>query len=168
MRDSFWLKVIKTGVRWIWAWEWGVRRRLKPPDYRLGGQCEGCAKCCEKPTIRVGRMIWHLPMMRAVFLGWQARVNGFQLVEAEKESRSFSFRCTHFDWKSRRCDSYESRPFLCRDYPRMLLQQPWPEFFAGCGFRPLYRHGDGLREALQNTNLSEEKRKALEEKLRLR
>lgn len=44
---------------------------------------------------------------------------------------------------SGRCDSYDSRPTACRDYPRALLAQPWPELFEGCGFRVL----DGDRAA---------------------
>ena len=62
-------------------------------------------------------------------------MNGFELVRSDEESWTFVFRCTHFDPATRSCDSYGSRPGLCRDYPRLLLWQPNPELLPGCGCR---------------------------------
>jgi Fe-S-cluster containining protein len=172
VRDGPLLSTLKTLVRWAWTVEYGlrraVRRRFGPKGYALAGRCGGCARCCEQPTIRAGLVTWYFPLLRAAFLAWQRRVNGFELVEADPDARLFLFRCTHFDWVTRRCDSYASRPFMCRDYPRGLLEQPWPELFPGCGYRPLARDADGLREALARTDLPPEKRAELERKLYLR
>ncbi len=167
--DPLPLRLLKTLVRLGWTVEYGLRRTAKKlarrPGYRLAGACEGCAKCCEKPTIQVGAMLWHLPRLRRLFLSWQQHVNGFTLIEAEEESQTFAFRCKHFDWKTRRCSSYSSRPFMCRDYPRALMEQPWPQLFEGCGFRPLAGNAEELRRALEQTDLSPEKRAELERKL---
>ena len=86
--------------------------------------------------------------MRELFLGWQRVVNGFELIEVDEEEALFVFRCTHFDWRTRKCGSYASRPFMCRDYPRALLDQPWPVLFDACGFRPIARNADQMRAAL--------------------
>lgn len=151
----------------MWALEHGLRRGLAKPRWELTGACEGCASCCEKPTIRAGKLLWYLPLSRRLFLAWQRHVNGFELVEAERDSRSFVFRCTHFDWETRRCDSYASRPFMCRDYPRVLLDGAWPELFEGCGFGLRDRLGGGLAKALEDTSLSAEEREELKRRLRL-
>jgi Fe-S-cluster containining protein len=119
------------------------------------------------PTIRVDRLTWYLPTLRRAFLGWQRWLNGFELVHADRNSRSFAFRCTHFDAETRRCDSYATRPGLCRDYPRALLAQPWPEFFEGCGYRPLARDSSGLSSAVDATELSPEAKTALRRRLKL-
>lgn len=176
MQDGPLRIALKTVARWLWRFDLSLlrasRRLREPPRWRLGGACEGCARCCEAPTLRVGRLLWFLPRTRRVFLWWQRVVNGFELVEADRASRSFVFRCTHFDWQRRRCDSYASRPGICRDYPRVLLDQPWPELFEGCGFK--VRAADAERQAqvlddatLEQAGLDEAQRKALREKLRV-
>jgi hypothetical protein len=171
MTDGPGLRVLKAVVRALWTVEYTVRRgwaRVRGRRrFRLGGACGGCARCCERPAIRGGPLTFHLPLLRRAFLWWQRRVNGFELVEADAENELWVFRCTHFDWKTRRCDSYASRPFLCRDYPRAQLDRAWPELFPECGFRPVDTRGAGLREALARTDLSEEARRELERKLYL-
>ena len=172
MRDALPLRLLKALVRGMWTVEYalrrGARRLARRPVYRLAGACEGCARCCEKPMIRAGVVTWHFPLARRAFLAWQRRVNGFTLIEADDETRTFGFRCEHFDWSTRRCDSYGSRPFLCRDYPRGLLDQPWPELFPTCGFRPIAPNAEAMRAALEATALSPEARAELERKLYLR
>jgi len=113
--------------------------------YTLGGECRACAACCEAPSIRVGWLAWYLPTWRRLFLAWQERVNGFVLVEADRGARTFVFRCTHFDTRTRRCDSYESRPGMCRDYPRLQLYAASPEMLPGCGYRPVARGREAKR-----------------------
>lgn len=78
-------------TRWWW------RLRGDRP-YRLGGACQLCAKCCEAPSIQVGRATWYLPTVRRLFLAWHKHVNGFHLVDRIPGQRVFVFRCTHFDW----------------------------------------------------------------------
>lgn len=160
-------RMVKALVRALWTVEWGIRRRIDPGPWKLSGTCQSCARCCERPTIRAGRATFWIAPLRRMFLAWQAGVNGFDLVEAETDTRTFHFRCTHFDWATRRCDSYSSRPHMCRDYPRGLLSQPWPELFDTCGHRVLLKRGDGLSAALEGTDLSPEARAELRKKLRL-
>jgi Fe-S-cluster containining protein len=104
---------------------------------------------------------WHVPTLRRIFLWWQRQVNGFELVQRDVGSRTVVFRCTHFDWTSRSCDSYASRPGICRDYPRALLWQPTPEMLPGCGYRPVSPRADQLRTALERHPLSEEQKARL-------
>jgi Fe-S-cluster containining protein len=52
-----------------------------------------------------------------------------RLARADRQDHSFVFECTHFDRITRRCDSYASRPGMCRDYPRVLLDQAAPALF---------------------------------------
>ena len=171
MKDGPLRRALKAAVRAIWTLEIGLRRGLDRlrgrARWRLGGACGGCARCCEAPGIRVGALVWFLPTARRVFLGWQRQVNGFVFARADRPSRAFVFRCTHFDPESRRCDSYQSRPHMCRDYPRALLDQPWPELFDGCGFRAVPRDRDRQRAALDAVGLPAEQRRALGQRLRL-
>lgn len=138
----------------------GVTRRFRrwrhgEPPYTLGGTCGGCAACCEAPAIRASAPVWYLRTLRRAFLWWQERVNGFVLVRASAAERVFVFRCTHFDPASRRCDSYATRPGMCRDYPRGLLDQPRPELFPGCGYRPVARGREQWLAALQARGVPE-------------
>lgn len=129
--------------------------------YELGGACALCAKCCEAPAIQVSFVTWHFPLIRRLFLLWHRHVNGFELVEKSRRERAFIFRCTHFDRESRRCDSYHSRPGMCRDYPRGLMEQANPELFPGCGFKPLARDRVRLLRILEEQPLTEAQRAKL-------
>ena len=101
-------------------------------------------------------------------MGWQRSVNGFELVGKLRGGvRALVFRCTHYDPATRRCDSYDSRPFMCRDYPGGLLNQTWPELFEDCSYTLFDRDGGGLAAALDGADLSDDVRAALKQKLRL-
>ena len=129
--------------------------------YELGGSCIRCAKCCEAPGIRVGVLTWYLPLLQRIFLLWHRHVNGFEMVEKSRTDRAFLFRCTHFDRETRRCDSYHSRPGMCRDYPRALLEQANPELFEGCGFKPLAKDRVPLLRAIEGQPMTEDQRAKL-------
>ena len=135
--------------------------------YRLGGSCHLCAACCEAPAIKVGRLVWFLKSPRALFLWWQRVVNGFELRSGDAGDRVFVFRCTHFDPATRRCDSYESRPGMCRDYPRILLDQPRPVMLPGCGYRPVAPRAEQLLAALRRLPLSADQEAKLRKDLHL-
>ncbi|MGD8897613.1 MAG: hypothetical protein PVJ73_16395, partial [Acidobacteriota bacterium] len=64
-------------------------------------------------------------------------------------------------------DSYESRPGMCRDYPRLLLWQPNPGLLPGCGYRAVVPNADGLRESLARLDLTPEQREKLRKGLGL-
>jgi uncharacterized protein len=145
---------------------WILRRRGEP-RYALGGTCGGCASCCEAPAIRASAPVWYLRSLRRAFLWWQEKVNGFELVSTSPRARLFVFRCTHFDPASRRCDSYHTRPGMCRDYPRALLYQPLPEFFPGCGYRPVALGRGPFLRALEGKGLSDEQMARLKKGLHL-
>jgi Fe-S-cluster containining protein len=116
----------------------------------------------------VGRVVWRWPTPRRLFVAWQRTVNGFELVGRLRGGvRALEFRCTHYQPDTKQCDSYESRPFMCRQYPRVLLDQPWPELFDDCSYALVDREGAGLADALDATDLSPEARDALKRKLRL-
>ncbi len=143
-------------------------RRLRRLDHwRLGGECRRCAACCERPGIRANLLLWHMPLLRRLFLAWQRRVNGFVLTGSVPRERLFLFECTHFDRAARSCDSYASRPGMCRDYPRALLAQPFPELLAGCGYRPVLRDAGRMLRVLEAQPLSTEQRSRLVRELRL-
>lgn len=164
MKDGPLRRAIKAVARWTYAADLAVTRRLRPPPFTLGGDCRRCARCCEAPAIRVGWTTWLLP---SLFLAWQRRVNGFELVSRDDAARTFTFRCTHFDAATRSCDSYDSRPGICRDYPRGLLSQSAPDFFPECGFRPIARNAEALRASLEKRGLPPEQLAELRKKLYL-
>lgn len=171
MRDLAPRRALKIVVRGVLGLElalrrWGLRLRGEP-RWRLGGRCEGCARCCEAPTLRTGALVARLPTLRALFVAWQRHVNGWELQSVDRPARLFTFRCTHFDPVTRRCDSYASRPLACRDYPRGLLFQPWPEFFEGCGHRPIAIDGEERLVRLRSSGLAEAQVREIARRLRL-
>jgi Fe-S-cluster containining protein len=111
--------------------------------------------------------VWYVPVLRRVYLWWQEQVNGFVLVDRDRGQRAFVFRCTHFDPASRRCDSYDSRPGVCRDYPRALLWTTDPEFFSGCGFRPVAPNAAALIHGLERAGVRREQMDRLRKGLHL-
>ena len=162
------VKAAALGVFHLNLWADRARRRaLGERPYRLGGACRRCAACCEAPAVRVHALLWLAPLLRRSFLWWQEKVNGFVLVDARRRERTFVFRCTHFDRATRSCDSYASRPGMCRDYPRALLYQASPELLPGCGYRPLARNAAALKRALDARPLSAEQRERLARQLYL-
>ncbi|HEY2516497.1 MAG TPA: YkgJ family cysteine cluster protein [Polyangiaceae bacterium] len=124
--------------------------------FKLAGDCQRCAACCEAPAIHVGWFVLDFPIVEKLFLAWQRHVNGFFLAERIKGERTYVFTCTHFDRQSRLCDSYSSRPGMCRDYPRALLYQPHPELLPGCGYRPLARNAKRMLKVLDAQPLTPE------------
>ena len=144
-----------------------LRRSRGERPWTLGGACRRSGACCEAPAIAVGRVTWSMASARRLFLAWQKRVNGFDLVSADEEAHVFVFRCTHFDRATRSCDSYGSRPGMCRDYPRTLMWQASPDLLPTCGYRAMPPNAAGLRAALDAAALSAEQREKLRKGLRL-
>lgn len=165
MRDGHLRCALKWVARSSFAIDISVRRALArrrgERPFALGGDCRRCARCCEAPEIRVGPLVWHLRTLRFLFVWWQRQVNGFELVRHDPRQRTFVFRCTHFDPHTRSCDSYDSRPGMCRDYPRLLLYQPAPELLPGCGYRAVWPNADALALALERQPLLPEQKAKL-------
>jgi uncharacterized protein len=171
MKDGPFLRTVKAVARGafflnLWT-DRGLRYLRGERPYLLGGSCQRCATCCEAPAIRVLSIVWLQPLLRRAFLWWQEKVNGFTLVDARRAERLFVFRCSHFDWAKHSCDSYASRPGMCRDYPRLLLYQPTPEMHSGCGYRPVARNAAHMLRVLQNQPLTDEQRARLAREMRL-
>ena len=169
MRDDLPRRLLKLPPRGLfWVERWWRRaldgRRGRSP-YLLGGECRRCGGCCEAPAVRATLPVWFLPPLRRVFLWWQRRVNGFELARLVPEEQVFVFRCTHFDRKTRSCDSYPWRPAMCRDYPRALLAQLLPEFLPSCGHRPVARNAARLLRALESRALRPEQLAKLKREL---
>lgn len=135
--------------------------------FDLGGGCIRSGNCCEQPGIQVSKLTWYLPFMRRGFLWWHRHVNGFELAEASREQRAFLFTCTHFDRETRSCDSYESRPGMCRDYPMVQTERAHPAFLDGCGFRAVAKNRDELVQILEQQSLSPEQMAKLKKGLNL-
>jgi hypothetical protein len=171
MRDGVVRRTLKRAARWNYAvslhLDRAMRRARGERPFVLGGACGRCAECCEAPAIAVGRLAWSWRSVRWIFLLWQRHVNGFELVDRDLRGRTLVFRCTHFDGQSRSCDSYDSRPGMCRDYPRLLLWQPNPELLPGCAYRPIAPNAAGLRSSLDLLVLSSDQRERLRQGLHL-
>ena len=171
MKDGAVRRAVKRVALWNFqvnlALHRAIERRRGLDLHQLGGECGRCARCCEAPGIQVGRAVWYLPLLRRLFLAWQEHVNGFVLTGRERNGRAFIFRCTHFDWTTRSCDSYDSRPGMCRDYPRVLLAQPDPEFLPGCGYRAVAANADHFVRALERASVTREQMARLKKDLHL-
>lgn len=165
MKDGKLRGTIKWVARAIYQVELSLFRsrllRAGDTPYELGGKCELCARCCEAPALSPTWPVRRLRSLRAIFLWWQRTINGFELVREEKAKQMFVFRCSHFDLKTRRCDSYETRPGVCRDYPRSLMWQKTPEMLPGCGYRPIAPGASSMLRELQKHKLTEEQMEKL-------
>ncbi|MBI5495246.1 MAG: YkgJ family cysteine cluster protein [Deltaproteobacteria bacterium] len=139
---------------------WWLRRRGLLP-YELGGECRACAECCDEPAMELPALAFRVRPLRALMVLWQRVVNGFVLLREEGDAHVLVFRCTHFDVATRRCDSYESRPGMCRDYPRLLLHQATPRFLPGCGHRAVRRDAAGMLRLLEDASVTAEQRERL-------
>jgi len=172
MRDSWLRRRVKFLVRWQFTVDLAVtrfvRRNRGSIPYRLAGSCNRCGACCETPAIQVHRIFYHSDTFRRIFLCWQNVVDGFDLIDEDRVDHTFVFRCTHYDPETRRCDSYNSRPGMCRDYPQLLLEAANPVFPETCGFRPVLHNAERLRDALANLDLTPEQREKLDEGLKIR
>ena len=168
MRDGLVRRAIKRVFRFQFGVDVAVFRAVsrlrRQPSFDLGGECRRCAACCEAPAIRVGWLTWYLPTLFRAFVWWQRRINGFELASRDVAHRVATFTCTHFDAETHRCDSYDSRPGMCRDYPRVQLYQPHPEMLAGCGYRPLR----SARETKRFLRVLDEQSLTPEQKARLK
>lgn len=171
MRDGPVRRAVKAVARWRYLLDLRLTRAARHARqgawFDLAGECRRCARCCEAPAIRVHALLFHLPLARRAFLWWQRVVNGFELTEADRARRLFLFRCTHFDRETRSCDSYQSRPGPCRDYPRALLEQPTPEFLPGCGYRARAPRAQRFLRVLDEHGLGEEQKAKLRKELHL-
>ncbi len=137
------------------------------PHYKLAGSCNGCGKCCETPVVQASTPVFRVRSLRWLALWWHRVVNGFELVDEDRRFKLFVFRCTHYDPVTKLCDSYDSRPGMCRDYPRNLLYEALPEFLPECGHGAVDKKAERFRSALEQTHLTPEQRRELEKKLRL-
>lgn len=95
-------------------------------------------------------------------------INGFVESGRQPEQGVTFFRCTHFDPVTRSCDSYASRPGICRDYPRLLLYQVTPSLFEECGYRPIDARAATILRVLDSQPMSPEQRERLERDLHLK
>lgn len=142
-----------------------IRRRTRPPRYRLAGECNGCGACCETPMIQTNAAFFRLRTTRWLILTWHRVVNGFEHIRDEPKSRAFVFRCTHFDPVTKHCDSYDSRPGMCRDYPTNLLEAGYPQFPGECSHYAIDNNAERFNAALEKLNLPPEKLEALKTRL---
>ncbi|MFO0597525.1 MAG: YkgJ family cysteine cluster protein [Myxococcaceae bacterium] len=172
MRDGLGLRVVKAIARVVKAIDLGLLRVFQrargQQRYRLLGSCNGCGKCCEAPSIQVSKATWHLPNSRALFLLWQKMVNGFELTGTDARFRVFTFRCTHYDPVTKRCDSYDSRPLMCRDYPYLQTFEAIPRLFPECSHVVQDKKAEQLRAALVAAGVTGEKLDEAERRLFLK
>jgi hypothetical protein len=135
--------------------------------YRLTGSCLRCGKCCETPTIRIFPLFFFLKSLRRLIIAWQRHINGFEFIRASRREKCLVFRCTHLDPATKRCDSYSSRPGICRDFPRNQLDFPVPVFFDGCGFRAVLRNAETFKASLASLDLPPQTLQKLKHDLQL-
>jgi Fe-S-cluster containining protein len=133
--------------------------------YSLAGQCESCALCCEEVSIDVNAVVFHTAPLRLAIVAWHRIVNRFRYVRRHNEGAVIVFSCDHFNHTTRRCDSYSSRPGICRDYPRNLLDRAWPQMLDDCAYRAVSRNAGPMASAIDSADLSPDKRAELKRKL---
>ncbi len=168
MKDGISRRILKAIALARYKVDLGCTRfilRLKgQPQYALCGSCNGCGGCCVTPMIQTWPWILYFRSIRWCLLTWHRRVNGFELMGENKKTGVIMFRCTHYDPETKQCDSYSSRPGMCRDYPRNHLYDPNPTFIQECGFRAEAKNAELIRDSFKDLDLTPEQRAELEKK----
>jgi len=171
MKDGPIRKAVKSVALGFYNINLLAARRFRPSAgrrrFRLAGTCNGCGQCCESPTIKAGRLSIQSRYARILLLWWHRVVNGFEWIRTDRKSGVFIFRCTHYDPKTKLCDSYGSRPGMCRDYPRILFDAPIPRFLPECSYYAVDRQADRFKALLEQHDLPPEKREKLYRDLNL-
>jgi Fe-S-cluster containining protein len=162
MRDGSIRKTIKFIARLRYSMEVALQ------FYDLAGSCAGCGSCCETPMIQVYPPLFYFKSIRWVLKTWHDRINGFEFVDEDRKGKCLIFRCAHLDLQTRQCDSYDSRPGLCRDYPRNQLDFANPGFLDGCTYQAVLKNGEALGASLDSLDLPPEKLTALKQKLNIK
>jgi len=169
VRDSIFLRFVKYVARCVYGTGIYLHYRghhlIFKDEYELGGGCARTGQCCERPVVRVGFIALTFPFYLQAFLFWQKHINGLIFVGTDGSPRDLAFRCTHYDRETKSCDSYESRPGMCRDYPRVLLLQTKPGFHQGCGYRAINRDSEALKKHIRSMGLTRETVEHLEREL---
>lgn len=172
MTDGIVKKLIKRIVWWRYATDlWITREILKfrgEERYYLKGQCNRCGRCCETPSIQMTEIGYHIEFFRKWVILWHKHINGFRLINQHKHEATLTFSCSHFNSETRECDSYSSRPGMCRDYPLNQIYSVNPRFFPECGFYAVDKRADSFRSALEKTGLPQQKLEELFRRLHLR
>lgn len=140
----------------LWLWRLWQRLRGRRPRFDLTGSCEGCGQCCETPSLTVPPIMLKNPPVLELFLWWQRAVNGFEFLRADYKRSELIFSCTHYDKNSKRCDSYTTRPGMCRDYPTNLRYAERPKLFDDCTYVLVDRLQVRLDAALDQAGLPPE------------
>ena len=171
MTDGIGLRIFKRILWWRYAADlWITRRILKfrgEERYYLRGKCNHCGRCCEYPSVQMNEFAYHVEIYRRMVIRWHRTVNGFKLFKQHKHEATLTFTCLHYDPMTRRCDSYSSRPGMCRDYPMNQIYSVNPHFFPECGFYAVDKRAGSFRAALEKTDLPPEKLEELYRKLHL-
>ena len=172
MRDGLILRCFKKIVLMRFHIDLAVTRyllkRAGEPRYRLSGECNQCGACCESPAIEVHRWVFWFRSLSWLVKSWHWYINGFNLMEKDRSNRLFIFECTHYDPETKRCDSYCSRPGMCRDYPLPLLFSTNPDFFDRCSHYPVRKSAESFRQSINDLDIPEAKKQDLIEKLNLK
>ncbi len=169
MRDGVLRRLLKLLALGVYRFDLASTRLLRrdPPRYRLAGECQACGACCETPTVQTNYFFFRFRSTRWAILAWHRWVNGFAFLHDLPRENSFVFRCSHLDPASGRCDSYASRPGMCRDYPRFQLDTAAPEFFPACGHRAVDLHAASFNASLEQLDLPPAQLEALRRRLHL-
>ena len=171
MKDGYIRQTIKAVARMRYTIDVALTRRIKAARgeqfFNLAGRCRCCGKCCETPVIPVYPLLYFFKSVRWALKTWHRVINGFELVQEDRRGKCLIFRCTHLDPITHRCDSYASRPGLCRDYPHNQLDFANPEFLEGCGFSAELKNSAKMAASLENLDLPQNTLQTLKQRLHL-
>ena len=160
MKDGPLKATVKLVARLRYQADLNITRWIKgfsgEPYFQLVGACNRCGQCCRTPVIPVHPILFYLPIIKRLVIGWHWVVNGLELIREERRAGLLVFECSHWDEASGQCDSYKSRPGMCRDYPGNLVYAADPELFDTCGYRVVLKNAAQMARALEEADLSPE------------
>jgi Fe-S-cluster containining protein len=171
MKDGCVRKTIKFVVRMRYGIDVAPTRKIKTARgeqfYNLAGSCKCCGMCCETPVIQVYRLLFYFESVRWALKTWHWLINGFEFVNEDRRGKCLISRCTHLDPVTHQCDSYDSRPGMCRDYPQNQLDFSNPQFIDGCVFQAVLKKSEKMTAPLESLDLPPETLQTLKQQLHL-
>ena len=161
MRDGPIRTTIKALVRWRYLTDLKITRKIlqlkgEGALYKLQGKCNGCGACCKSPMIQIHPWLFYFKSIRKATILWHEQINGFNYIGDNRKEKYLIFKCTHYQEETGQCDSYHSRPGLCRDYPNNLIYEPRPALLPECSYQIVDPNQQAIRESFKDLDLTEE------------
>jgi len=116
----------------IAGWWRHLRLRLTKKELILTGQCRQCGACCRRLQLKSGKKWLRSKRDFNSLVKRQPEFACFE-IRGRDPQRLLIFNCTNLGTDNR-CQDYNNRPQLCRDFPSKAIFFCGGQLPEGCGY----------------------------------